>query len=160
MSQYLDENHLNIAKEVRKLVSENKGANELSFEIVKYLRNKYPNNFIINKIEITNEEWEYFKPRNMEKEENFPIIKQIVKSYYGKVDNYNILILYHRNMNILAIFNKNGSYSYFKIPNKGRTYMSKEFYNFMNEIGLTIPAANNLYDLRAYEKSIKIKDGY
>jgi hypothetical protein len=111
----------------------------LSNQLATYLRTNYPNNFKIHEFDIPEE----VRLTNLEQLHN--IFKQVNDS----INIHDIAILYppRRARGIYILFkDSDGNYEYVYEFRKS-TLMPKEFYKFLEEMGLTTNAAGKLYNI-------------
>ena len=172
MSHFLNNEMKEKAKEVRNYVSQgNKiltrkpapnNIEAVSMEIVEYLKTKYPNNFKVHKKEIPyNEYFDHSKGMHSKSDQNIQNklrgkeeeefyykktekMKEIIPQYFSELNKYDILILTNNGVNLFTLFITDeekyiGAGSQINVPGN--------FFRFMEELGLTLIAAINLYNL-------------
>lgn len=130
-------------------------ADKLSFQLVNYLRTNYPNNFKI-KIGKIPEDYEYYFINNVGlNEEEQETFYEIMKKLKNKTNNHDILILSYQPLIgrpiMYVFFNDNEVLVGTKISDN-KLYMPIEFYQFMEEMGLTLKATAELYDFPSLDQ--------
>ena len=114
-------------------------ANKLSLELAEYLKLNYPEYFRVSPIIVPNNYIRYIR--------NDKYIAQLLNEQNKKLNIHDIGLVMDDEEDIFYIFFKdNGNISFVKYisPN---IIMPDNFYNFMEEMGLTIKAVNKLYEL-------------
>lgn len=140
-------------KEIERLENEiqnlQEEADKLSLQLVTYLKINHPQNFKVNIAILTDEEVYYFNEVKTLNKEERKILYKINKNYGKKITNHDFLFLDHPQIEyVFFLFNDNGWISGSIIMKKGgdNTIKFPDFLNFMEVMGLTLKAANLLYD--------------
>lgn len=183
MIKYINENEQIKATEVRKLVKElnelrqellevdedreqllikeikNKrdNADKLSLELADYLKINYPDNFCVHRKIIPREYEDYLFDYFRIGKKNGKIV-EIIEEYRKSLDNYDIMLLHNEKRDYI-IFNNNEIPLLTYSNDKRKMKMSEKFYDFMEEMGLTLKAVNFLYfedRKKIYNPEIKI----
>lgn len=138
---------------VDKLVEDEKRlmmqADKLSFELVDYLKRNYPINFIIYDIPLPQQLIDHlYNLKTLPQMREDKNIINFIHQYNQILPIHSILLLTEgKNGPIFYIlFNNDGHTSFSLNTSSSDLVLADEFYQFMEEMGLTLNAVNKLYD--------------
>lgn len=126
-------------------------ADKLSLELVDYLKQNYPNDFLIKMIEWEDKDIGYFNYLKVENKEQLKVFKMKMSEYGKQFSKYNFLFFDHlyAKYTIFKVFRR----TIFKMGEINNILqMPSKFYQFMEEMGLTKRAVMKLYDFKELEK--------
>jgi hypothetical protein len=113
--------------------------------LVSYLKRNYPRNFLTYEIVLPKNVIEYLDEKSVDLQYDKDAIK-LLKAYNKSLPIHGITFLTDgKSLPYYVLFNDNGTAS-FAIYGKSNIIMPDNFYDFMEEMGLTVDAVNNLYN--------------
>lgn len=136
--------NLDVSEMREQLKCKQKQANDLSLELVNYLKINYVNNFVIISIDMANEDKKYFT-NNEKSTEDQKQLRKLFRQYNKQLKYGNILIFKCKIESFYPVLFNNGEGYLFGIKTNQGILIECDFYDILEELGLTMAAVNELY---------------